>query len=122
MLYLIGMSVPFLCLSYFLFSLNFTKGFAISLAVAYIDMWIALTGLKKALAYSKEPHTGLWVFHKYTFFRVVNIGVMFYALSLVIRLKDYAGGLCIGFLLMHILLFFYILVITRFKGSVEKGE
>lgn len=119
---LVGMSIPFLVLSYFVGTATFTKGFTISLGMAYIDMWIALFGMKKALSFVKEPRRGLGVFHKYSLLRVVNIGVMFYALSQVLRLKDYAGGLCVGFLLIHILLLVYLLIVTCFKGGVEKGE
>lgn len=119
---LVGASIPFLGVSYFVFPLSFTKGFAISLVMAYLDIYVALFGIKKALAFASEPHKGLATFHKYTFIRVVNIAVMFFLLSKVLRLKDYASGLCVGFLLIHILLFIYLVLITRSKGSVEKGE
>lgn len=122
LLLLVGMSLPFLLLSYVFATETFTKGFAISLGMAYVDMWIALYGTRKALGYKDEPTTGLMTFHKFTFMRGVAIGVMFYALSKVLRLKDYASGLCVGFLLIHILLITYLLFVTRFHGEVKKGE
>lgn len=106
-------SVLFLVVSHFVGSATFTKGFAISLGMAYVDMWILLYGTKKAMAHVTKPRFGLFVFHKYTLVRIINIAVMFYALSKVIRLKDYASGLCMGFLLIHILFILYLIIVTH---------
>lgn len=114
--------MPFLLLSYFIAPLNFTKGFMISLGVAYLDMWVALYGIRRAIKYSATPKKGLMVFHKFTFLRLVVIGVSFYALSLVLRLKTYASGLCVGFLLIHILLILYLVMVSRYNDGVKKGE
>lgn len=119
---LVGLSLPFLLLSYFIAPLNFTKGFLISLGVAYLDMWVALYGIRRAIKYSATPKKGLMVFHKFTFLRLVVIGVSFYALSLVLRLKTYASGLCVGFLLIHILLILYLVMVSRYNDGVKKGE
>lgn len=119
---LVGMSLPFLLLSYVFATETFTRGFALSLGVAYLDMWVALYGTRKALAYVATPKKGLMIFHGFTLLRLVVIGISFYALNLVLRLKDYASGLCVGFLLIHILLIIYLLSVTRFNSGVKKGE
>ena len=89
--------------------------------IGVIDTFIMLTGIKKALPYAKTPKIGLNIMKKYRWYRIISASTL---IILMLKLNFFALGLCLGFLLIHIVLIINLIIIAYRldkEGDVKKG-
>lgn len=98
---------------------NFWIGLVAGGIIGVVDALIMKLGVRRCAVYASDPRRGLRKFRRYTLLRIVSVTVL--GLS-VLRVKDCAAGLCLGFLLIHILFISHLVSVTRSRGGVKKGE
>lgn len=103
------MAVPLLALALALGSREFAVSLLRGVVLGLLDLVIMFAGIRKALPYAAEPQLGLKIMRRYKLYRFLSAVTIF---LLMLRLKNYVAGLCIGFLLIHILLIFNLIFIA----------
>lgn len=112
-------ALPFPVLTKILGSQTWAEGLFLGIFAGLLDQWIMLTGIRVTQSYYVSPRRGLLRFKLFTLLRFINATAFIF---LVIRLKDLTGGLVMGFLLIHIVFIIVLIILTRRKDGVKKGE
>lgn len=101
-----------LILGYREFGISLFRGVVVGL----LDTLIMFAGIKKALPYVKEPEKGLAIMKRYRWYRIFSASTL---VILMLKLKYPAFGVCVGFLLIHIL---FIVNLTFIAYRLDKEE
>lgn len=109
-------AVPVLLLSYFACTREFTVSLFRGVVLGLLDTLIMFAGIRKALPYAQYPLEGLKIMRRYKVYRMLSAISVF---LLMLKMKYYVAGLCIGFLLIHI---FLIINLTFVAYRLNKEE